>query len=102
MGNPCLTPAEWERVRAYDAMTRKRMDADRPTASPDTIKELRAAMEANDLDTLRELQSDIAVLIRVREHWPNIPEIRDMANYLIRMERYEIEDLHEEIRNAKR
>lgn len=102
MSEPCLTPAEWERVRAYDEQTRKEMEAaEHPPTPPDAMKELREALEKSSLDCLRELQEDIAVLLRVREHWPNNQEIQDMTTHLITLHRGEIDTIREEIQNAR-
>jgi len=98
-----LTPAEQKRVRAYDERTRQEMEAERAPAMPqDTMHEWREAMEESRMDCLRELQEDIAAMIRVRERWPGIPEIRDRASLLITLDRYEIDQLRGEIQNARR
>jgi len=102
MPDSCLTPAEQERVHAYDERTRKEIEAaERPPTPPDAMKELQEALEGSRMDCLRDLQEDIAALILVRERWPDNPEIRDRSSFHITMDRYQIEELRKEIRNAR-
>jgi hypothetical protein len=105
MANPLLTAEEWAQVRAYDEQTRRELKAleaaQHPPTPPDTLKEWQDDIEESRLDCLRGLQEDIAVLISVRERWPEIPEIRDRVSYLITIHRSEIEELRKEIQNAR-
>jgi hypothetical protein len=104
MANLLMTREEWERVQAYDEWTRMEIEAleaaQHPPTPPDTMKELRNDLEESRLECLRELQEDIAVLIRVRECWPSIPEIQAQVFNLITLNRLKIDELREEIENA--
>jgi hypothetical protein len=101
MNDPLLTAEEWARVQAYDERTRREIDdMEKIPALPDTLKEWREDLEESRLDDLRELQKDIAALIRVRDRWPNIQEIQDRVFNLITQNRLKIDELRKEIKNA--
>lgn len=105
MANPLMTQEEWERVRAYDEWSRREIEAleaaQYPPTPPDTTKEWQDDLEESRLECLRELQEDIAVLIRVRECWPELPEIRDRVFNLIALNRIIIEELRKEIADGR-
>lgn len=105
MGSPLMTPEEWAQVWAYDERTRLEMKAmvasQHSPTPPDTMKEWQDDLEESRIESLRDLQEEIAVLIRVRERWPEIPEIRDRVSDLITINRYEIQELRKEIQNAR-
>jgi hypothetical protein len=65
------------------------------------MQELENALEEERLDSIRFWQEDIGVLLAVRDHWPEDQAIRDRVAFLVRMERYKIDNLREEIRNAR-
>ena len=103
MSEPVLTSAEWNRVRAYNEQCKREIEAaGRPPVRPDFRKEREDAFEESRLDCMRFWQEDIAVLLAVREHWPDDQAIRDRVAFLVCMERYKIDTLREEIRNARR
>ena len=102
MNEPVLTPAEWKRVRAYDEQSKREIEAaEHPPVRPDFMQELEDALEEERLDSIHFWQEDIGVLLAVRDHWPEDPAIRDRVAFLVRMERYKIDNLREEIRNAR-
>jgi hypothetical protein len=102
MNEPVLTPSEQAAVRAYDEQSKREIEAaEHPPVRPDFLQELENALVEDSLDSIRFWQEDIGVLLAVREHWPEDPAIRDRVAFLVRMERYKIDNLREEIRNAR-
>ena len=102
MSNACLTPAEQEMVRAYDERTRKAIaTAEHPATLPDWVQDLHEALRKSRVDGLRDLQEDIAVLCAVRERFPDNSEIQARVRQIITLERWDIEALTDEIKNAR-
>jgi hypothetical protein len=63
--------------------------------------ELYEVIENDNLDFIRQTQQDIALLIAVRERFPNETELQERIKALIYVERQEIETLSEVIRNGR-
>jgi hypothetical protein len=63
--------------------------------------ELYEVIENDNLDFIRQTQQDIALLIAVRERFPNETELQERIKALINVERQEIETLSEVIRNGR-
>ena len=98
-----LTPKERMRAEAYEAMTARQLaeDAKQIDLSAPSISELYRTMETEDLAAIRELHQDIGVLRAVKERWPEDDWIRQMTDYLIRTDLYQIENLMEDIRHGR-
>jgi K+/H+ antiporter YhaU regulatory subunit KhtT len=63
--------------------------------------ELKGIVEKDNLEFIRQAQEDIALLITVRERFPNETELQERIKALISLERQEIETLSGEIRNGR-
>ena len=98
-----LTPKERLRVEAYEAMTARQLAEDAKTLdlSAPNVADIYRMMEAQDLAEIRELHQDIGVMRSLKERWPGDDWIRQMADYLIRVDSYIIENLTEEIRDER-
>lgn len=98
-----LTLKEQIRAEAYEAMTARQLaeDSKHIDLSPPSISELYRTMETEDLAAIRELHRDIGALRAVKERWPEDDWIRQMTDYLIRTDLYQIENLMEDIRHGR-
>ena len=98
-----LTPKERLRVEAYEALTARQLaeDAKQIDLSAPNVADIYRMMEAQDLAEIRELHQDIGVLRAVKERWPEDDWIRQMTDYLIRTDLYQIENLMEDIRHGR-
>jgi hypothetical protein len=97
MNEPVLTPTEWERVRAYDEQCQQEIEAaGRPPVRPDFIKDLCDALEKEAMEDIKDLTTDIGVLLRCRETFKDRSSVEN-TNVLIWMLRYKIEGNHDDI-----
>lgn len=100
MSDPCLTPAEWANVRAYDQLCtdqikRDQEYAERPLKKP-SLGILLNALEKAALEEIRDLQEEIGLLMKCRETFNDRASVEN-TNVLIWQLRYGIEESHNDI-----
>ena len=98
-----LTRTEQNRVKAYDAMTAQQIQAvnkQTDLSAPD-VAELYRIMEAADLEAIAELHRDIGVLRSVRERFAGDDWIEQMTVYLIKVDRFMIENIMQEVEDQR-
>lgn len=103
MSNPCLTPREWARVRAYDEATeaqcsRDQEYAERPLKQSAALLDLLNALEAEAMESIKEANREIGVWVKCKETF-KARSLTDQADFFIRLLRYKIE---EEMENVAR
>jgi hypothetical protein len=103
MSDPCLTPREWARVRAYDEATEEqcRRDeeyAERPLQKSTALADLLNALEAEAMEIIKDANLEIGVLVKCKETF-KARSFTDRADHFIRLLRYQIE---EEMENVTR
>jgi len=70
--------------------------------TPSYITDLYHEFERQDMDTLTFYGEDIAVMVRLRERFSSNRAICDFAEYFIRLDQAEIENIVKEIENDRR
>ena len=98
-----LTAEEQKRVEAYDAMTAQQIQAANSQTDPSApdVVELYRVMEAADLDAIADLHRDIGVLRSVRERFAGDDWIEQMTAYLIKVDRFMIENIMQEVADQR-
>jgi hypothetical protein len=100
--SPVLTPAEWERVRAYDQLCADQIRQDREYAErtlkkSSSFESLLDALEAEAMEEIKDALEDIGLLMKHREAHKNNREVIDSTNVSLWMLRFKIEENHNDI-----
>lgn len=85
-----IKKAEYDR-RCEDELT----DDNKPSC--DIIAETYEAIEADNLDTIRFLQTDVALWQRIKEQFADHPTIPQYARFFIDYESHEINEIRRQI-----
>ncbi len=98
-----LTRTEQKRVEAYDVLSAQQIEAaNRQTdLSAPNMVELYRIMHAADMDAIAELHRDIGVLRSVRERFAGDDWIEQMTAYLIKVDRFMIENILQEVEDQR-
>jgi hypothetical protein len=82
---------------AYDRQCEEELAIKDTPPAYDIIAETYRAIEEDNFDTIQFLQRDIALMVKLREAFPDDPTIPQYARFFIDFERYEIERIRKEI-----
>lgn len=96
-----MLPEEKKRFEAYekvcrDQVRRDREYAERPLMKP-SLAALLDALEAEALDSIREANADIGLMLKCKERFKGDQAIKDLTNYFCTLDRYQIEEDHNDI-----
>jgi hypothetical protein len=96
-----MLPEEQKRFEAYEKACRDqarndREYAERPFLKP-SLAELLNALENEALDSIREANSDIGLMLKCKERFRGDQAIKDLTNYFCTLARYQIEEDHNDI-----
>jgi hypothetical protein len=107
---PFYTDAELREIEAgcveYDRIAAEQLAADkeyaeRPFKKHDYRKELDEEIEQFNIEYLQYLAMDIGLLNKIREQWPDNPEIQEYAKYIIILEHEQMKEISEELENGR-
>jgi len=81
----------------YDRRCEEELSEANALPTYDIIQDTYKAIEADNLDEIAFLQSDIATMIKLRETFPDHPTIPQYARFFIDYESHEIERVRRQI-----
>lgn len=96
-----LLPDEQKRYEAYekacqDQARRDREYAERPFIKP-SLAGLLDMLVAEAMDSIREANSDIGLMMKCKETFKGDQAIKDLTNYFCTLARYQIEEDYDDI-----